>query len=303
MAQLRALASRPSESSPITIVIVVTICGRPALRCWGIPRMKCGCAGKRNVSQKTLMLFANKLLPIFALPLGLVVLLLIYALLNKKRGPIFIALMLLYVSSLPFTGSFLMRQLESQYMPVALAEVEKADGIVALGGIFGPATAPGYLPNLGESSERLEAGILLWQQKKAHWLVFTGGRLPWYNQAEIEGEQSKRLAVARGIPKDQILVTREVGNTVDESHAVADLMRERAWKKVILVTSACHMPRAARLFRKAGVDFIPFPVDYQVDTNAPHTIIDFLPTAEGLKRSEGALRELYGIAFYALTGR
>lgn len=220
------------------------------------------------------MLIANRLLPIFVLPLGLVLLLLLYALLHKERGPIIIALTLLYVSSLPFTGSFLTRQLESRYKPVAIAEVEKADGIVALGGIFGPATAPGYLPNLGESSERLEAGIVLWQQKKAHWLVFTGGRLPWYKEAEIEGEQSKRLAVTRGIPEDQILVTREVGNTIDESHAVEELMRDRAWKKVILITSAYHMPRAARLFRKAGVDFIPFPVDYQIDTNAPHTILD-----------------------------
>jgi uncharacterized SAM-binding protein YcdF (DUF218 family) len=249
------------------------------------------------------MLIINKLLPIFVLPLGWVVLLLLYALFQRKRGPVLVALALLYVSCMPCVGGWLTLQLESRHKPVALAEIEEADAIVALSGFFGPASAPGYLPNIGEAGERLEAGIELWQRKKALWLVFTGGRLPWYRQSELEGEQSKRVAVERGLPEAQVLVTREVGNTVDESHAVADLMRERAWKKVILVTSALHMPRAARLFRKASVEFVPFPVDYRVDPVAPRTLLDFLPSADGLRETQGALRELYGLAFYAVTGR
>jgi uncharacterized SAM-binding protein YcdF (DUF218 family) len=80
-------------------------------------------------------------------------------------------------------------------------------------------------------------------------------------------------------------------------------MRERGWQKIILVTSAWHMPRAARLFRKAGVDFIPFPVDFQIDSNSSLTLLDFLPRAEGLQKTETALREWYGILFYALAGR
>jgi uncharacterized SAM-binding protein YcdF (DUF218 family) len=120
------------------------------------------------------------------------------------------------------------------------------------------------LANVGEAGERLEAGITLMQKKKAPWLVFTGGRIPWSNQPEVEGAISRRAAIARGIPDEQIIITREVGNTADEARAVAALMRERGWRKIILVTSAWHMPRAARLFRKAGVDFIPFPVDFLI---------------------------------------
>ncbi len=249
------------------------------------------------------MLILNKLLPVFVLPLGWIFVLILYAVLRKRRWPIFVALALLYVSSMPFTGYLLIRGLESRYRPIALAEVEKADAIVALSGFLGPSVAPGYLPNVGEAGERLEAGIVLWQQKKAEWLVFTGGRLPWAKQEEVEGERSKRMAVARGISADQILVTRAVGNTVAESLAVADLMRERGWKKIILVTSAWHMPRAARHFHKAGVEFIPFPVDYQLGPNATLTVLDFLPSAAGLMATERTLREMYGLAFYALSGR
>ena len=80
-------------------------------------------------------------------------------------------------------------------------------------------------------------------------------------------------------------------------------MRERGWRKIILVTSAWHMPRAARLFRKAGVDFVPFPVDFQVDPKASLGLLDLLPRAGGLQMTESALREWYGTLFYALTGR
>jgi uncharacterized SAM-binding protein YcdF (DUF218 family) len=249
------------------------------------------------------VLFLNKLLPIFVLPLGWVVALLIFALVRKRRWPVIVALAVLYVCSMTAVGNRLTRWLESSYSPVALDQVEKADAIVSLGGIFGPAAPAGTLPNIGEAGERLEAGIQLWGKKKAPWLVFTGGRIPWARQAEVEGAVSARAAIARGIPPEAILVTGEVGNTVDEARAVANLMRERGWKKIILVTSAWHMPRAARSFRRAGVDFAAFPVDYQVDPNGPLTLLDFLPRAEGLRQTEAALRECYGAAFYRVLGR
>jgi|WetSurMetagenome_2_1015567.scaffolds.fasta_scaffold125782_2 uncharacterized SAM-binding protein YcdF (DUF218 family) len=249
------------------------------------------------------MLFFNKLLPIFVLPLGWVVVLLVIALLRKRRWPIIAALAVLYICSTPVVGNGLLRWLESSYSPVALDQVEKADAIVPLGGILGPPVVAGFLPNVGEAGERLEAGIALWQKQKAKWLVFTGGRVPWAGQAEVEGAISLRAATARGVAADQILVTREVGNTADEASAVAELMRERGWTKIILVTSAWHMPRAAQLFRKAGIGFVPFPVDYQIDPKSSLTVLDFLPRAEGLRNTEGVLREWYGIAFYGLFKR
>jgi uncharacterized SAM-binding protein YcdF (DUF218 family) len=249
------------------------------------------------------MLIFNKLLPILVLPLGWVVALLLYALLRKRRWPIIAAVVVLYVASMPLVGDRLMRWLESAYPPCPLADVAPADAIVPLGGILGPQSVAGLLPNVGEAGERLESGIELWQRQKAPWLVFTGGRLPWAPHFEIEGARSARLAVARGIPTEKVVLTSVVGNTADEARVVASLMRERGWKKIILVTSAWHMRRAARQFRKAGVDFVPFPVDYQIDRGARITVLDFLPQASGLRQTEAALREWYGIAFYAVFGR
>jgi uncharacterized SAM-binding protein YcdF (DUF218 family) len=249
------------------------------------------------------VLFLNKLLPIFVLPLGWVVALTVFGLVRKKRWPIITALVLLYVSSTTFVGNRLLHGLETRYPTIPIEQAPKVDAIVPLGGIFGPAAGDGFLSNLGEANERLEAGIVLWQKQKADWLVFTGGRVPWSTQHEVEGTASKRASVARGVPDDKIIVTGEVGNTADEAAALASLVREHHWSTILLVTSAWHMPRSARLFRKAGVSFVPFPVDVQIDTRGPLTLLDFLPRADGLHNTECALREWYGIAFYALTGR
>ena len=245
------------------------------------------------------MLFLHKLLPVFLLPLGLVFLLLILAVWRRRRWPIFAAGAVLYLSSINVVSQGLIGWLESHSPSVPINEVEPADAIVVLGGIFGPPNKPGYLVNLGDAVERLEGGIRLYQAGKAPTLVFTGGRIPWEDRARLEGEDARDVAIARGIPADRIVVTREVGNTADEARAVADLMREKKWRRVILITTGWHMPRAAWLFQKTGVPITTFPVDFRRSTN-PITLLDFLPKGDDLKDTETALREIYGKVFYQI---
>lgn len=249
------------------------------------------------------MLFLSKILQSVFLPLGVTVLLLVCALLRKRRWPVGAALSVLYFSSIPVVGDWMIGGLESHYPALPIANVEPADAIVVLGGIFGPPVAEGMLPNLTETVERLEAGIVLKQAGKAPCLVFTGARLPWKGRDRFEGEDSKVQAIRRGVPAAQILVTSEVGNTADEARVVAAMMRVRHWRRIILVTTGWHMPRAAQLFGKAGVNFIPFPVDFRRDTKRPLTLLDFVPCADGMHNTETALHEWYGLLFYAATSR
>jgi len=249
------------------------------------------------------MIYLSKILPAIFLPLGLSTLLLLFALFRRKWWPVGVVLAILYFSSIPFVGDRLVGWLESRFPAIPLAQVESADAVVVLGGIFGPPVAEGMLPNVGETGERLEAGILLTQAGKAPWLVFTGGRLPWEGREKVEGEDSRAAAIRRGVPAAQILVSREVANTDDEARAVAEMARQHSWRRVILVTTGWHMPRAARLFKRAGVDCILFPVDFRRDARAPVGVLDFIPKGDALHETEITLRECYGYAFYAVTGR
>lgn len=246
------------------------------------------------------MLFLNKLLPVFFLPLGVVAVLLMIGLWRRKRGPLFAALGILYFASIPFVGNRLIGWLESSYPAMPVAQAGPADAVVVLGGIFGPPVAAGMLPNLAETVERLEAGIVLTQAGRAPLLVFTGGRIPWEGRVKVEGDDSKAQAIARGVPAEKILVTREVANTADEAQAIARLTREHQWRRIILVTSGWHMRRAAYLFKRAGVDCVVFPVDFRRDRQGPPTLLDFFPRADALAQTETTLHEFYGILFYRL---
>jgi uncharacterized SAM-binding protein YcdF (DUF218 family) len=244
------------------------------------------------------MLFLNKLLPVFVLPIGWVVLLVLFGLWKKQRWPLVAALVVLYLSSIPLVGSRLIGWVESRHPAVPVAQVEPADVIVVLGGILGPKVAPDFTPNFLDTSERFDAGVLLLQAGKARTLVFTGARMSWRDSASTEGDELKRIAVSRGVPAEKILVTRQVENTADEAAAVAELMKRHGWKRVILVTTGWHMPRSAEQFKKAGVEGALFPVDFRFDASRAIGAIDFVPRGEAWQQTETALRECYGRLFY-----
>ena len=246
------------------------------------------------------MLFFNKLLPLFVLPTGIMALLVLLALWRKKRWPLVLALVVLYLGSIPFVGNRLIGWVESRYPAVALHQVEPADAVVVLGGILGPRVGEGLVPNFLDTSERFEAGIALLQAGKTPVLIFTGARMEWASATTTEGDELKRLAIARGVPAEKILVTREIGNTAGEAAAVAELVKSHGWKRVILVTTGWHMPRSAWQFKKAGVDCIIFPVDFRFDPVRQVTAIDFVPRGEAWQQTETALRECYGYLFYRL---
>lgn len=249
------------------------------------------------------MLLLNKALPLPFLPFGLVCALVLLALWKQKVWPGLMALALFYGCSIPFTAYRLMGLLESRYPLLPVAQAGPADAVVVLGGVLGPLTRADCVANWTETVERFEAGVALLQAGRAEWLVFTGARIQLPGCETTEGDEMRRLAVARGVPPERIVVTDLIDNTATEAKAVAGLMQARGWKRVILVTTGWHMPRAALLFRKAGVDFVPFPVDLRVGGVYTLNAGDFVPKADSWQMTETALRECYGLAFYAVFGR
>jgi uncharacterized SAM-binding protein YcdF (DUF218 family) len=91
-----------------------------------------------------------------------------------------------------------------------------------------------------------------------------------------------------------------VVNTEAEAYAVAQLLQQKSRTRVLLVTSAFHMPRALHLFEETGLVVTPFRVDYQVDAAEAFTVRSLVPRAEKFRKTEMAWRELIGRAWYAL---
>jgi uncharacterized SAM-binding protein YcdF (DUF218 family) len=243
-------------------------------------------------------LFFNKILPVFFLPLGVSLLLVLTGLVLRRRLVTAAGLVVLWVFSLPVVADSLLGVLEGNGARMPVEQVVKAHAVVVLSGMV--RDVPGApFGEWGEAADRFEAGVELWQAGKAPYLVFTGGWLPWRPASRPEGEVLRERAGQLGVPDAAMLVTGKVGNTAAEAVAVFELLHTT---RIILVTSAFHMPRATRLFENAGFEVQGYPVDFQQGTAGRRlTPQDFLPSAQALRYSELVFREWLGMAYYLGT--
>lgn len=261
------------------------------------------------------MIYLHKFLPVFLLPTGLIILLLAASLLWRKRIWALLALVLLVLSSMPYTSNHLMQSIEGSQQRSSAANAPNADAVVVLSG--GRVVAPGpEAISEWSDADRFWGGIELMKAQKAPLLIFTGGWVPWEAQAEPEGQVLMRYAQEVGLVPQQLALTQKAQNTAQEAQAVAELLQSRAAEKItrpqplanaapshrtlLLVTSAFHMPRAQALFERQGFKVHPFPVDFQVSAAKEVGLMSFLPQAWAFEQTELALREWYGRLYYRL---
>ena len=249
------------------------------------------------------MIYLSKILPVFLLPTGITLILVMAGLVLRRSALCWIGIAVLWVASTPVVSYELTRAAEGWRVRQPIASMPKAHAIVVLS--TGRVQPPGD-PNVSEwtDADRFFGGVELHRAQKAPLLIFTGGWLPWQPDARPEGEVLIRYAADFGIPADRMLTTSKVSNTEEEARAVAALLANRSGTgvvpRVLLVTSALHMARAQLLFSRSGVEVVPFPVDFRASAAQGVGPLDFVPGGRNLSQSESALRELYGLAYYRL---
>jgi uncharacterized SAM-binding protein YcdF (DUF218 family) len=68
-----------------------------------------------------------------------------------------------------------------------------------------------------------------------------------------EAERMRHAALAAGVPDAALLVDAVSRNTFENARETARLLRSRGLASVVLVSDRTHLPRAAMLFRLAGL--------------------------------------------------
>lgn len=254
------------------------------------------------------MFLLSKLLPLLLLPLGLALLLLLWAAWRGGRAPLLAALAVLWVIGTPLTAEVLWRWLEWPYQRQTAAALlgprsEPVAAVVVLG--TGRHAAPGPARvSEWHDADRFFGGLEAWQQLRLAGqrprLIFTGGWWPSRPAMPPEGDVLRQRAIALGLPSADLLSTARVRNTAEEAHVIAALLPRGA--RVVLVSSAFHLPRAVRLFERQGLRVIAFPVDFQASgawAGSPLADpLSWLPSADGLASSSRALREVIGRSLY-----
>jgi uncharacterized SAM-binding protein YcdF (DUF218 family) len=263
-----------------------------------------------------MFLFLSKLLPLFFYPLGLACVLMLIALgmllwkLPRRLAmiPIFIALAVLLISSNGWVSNGLVRSLEYQHLPSG--ELPKADAIVVLGGGTKPAFPPRPWIDLSEEGDRVVYGAKLYREGKAPRIILAGGRIDWWGGGPPESADMAEIVEAMGVPKSAILQDPDSLTTYENAVNVKKIMDSQGIRRILLVTSAMHMPRSLLIFQKQGIDAIPAPVDFlttdrelQAMQNSLQSIaLNLVPEADRLKETTRALKEYLGIVIYRLRG-
>jgi uncharacterized SAM-binding protein YcdF (DUF218 family) len=130
---------------------------------------------------------------------------------------------------------------------------EKADAVVTLGSDATPFGAP-----TSGSSERAFVGAHLFLAGRAPFLVMTGAS----GRDSLGGARAMRI-IARGLDvPDSCIVLAPGFNTHHEGLSARPHLISAHARKIVLVTHAYHIPRAAAVFRKQGFIVIPHAVPF-----------------------------------------
>ena len=201
--------------------------------------------------------------------------------------------------SLPLMSDMLRTSLERTNPAVAVDDLPHADAIVVLagGGGYARMDRGGLdLDDMHESS-RIGAGARAGFAGSAPTVILSGGIGPPRHR---EADNMARVITRLGVPRASLLLEDRSHSTRENAVYTAQLARANGIHRIVLVTSAVHMPRASLLFRQAGLDVVPLAVP-ELPRRADWQD-RWLPSPSALWRSGRAFKEYAGLLGAKVAG-
>ena len=201
------------------------------------------------------------------------------------------ALLWLWFWSLPVASNWVRGYLEDQHPPMAVHEVPQAEAIVVLGGGVSPAGHGDLYPNLESGADRVWHAARLFHASKAPLVLLTGGSDPSHSAAS-EAEAMGQFMRDLGVPGQAMVLENRSRNTTQNAEYSAEILAEQGISRILLVTSAYHMPRAKGLFEAQDLEVIPVATDHEVLSRPLWR--NLLPETSALDVSSRAIKEIVG---------
>ena len=257
----------------------------------------------------------SKILPLFVYPIGLVFGLVILALLFRKRqrfqtNCLLAALAIILISGNSWVSLSLARALEWQHLPPET--IPHADVIVVLGGGTDPLIYPRSDVEINGAGDRMLYAARLYHAGYAQHILLSGGRISWLDGREgSSAEEMAEVMYLLGVPEEVLWLQSTSRNTYEDALYSTEILDEKGIDRILLVTSAQHMPRSLALFKNQGLEVIPLPTDFgvtQVDwshltqPNLAAQILNFFPSIGNMGTTTGVLKEYIGMFIYRLRG-
>ena len=207
------------------------------------------------------------------------------------------SLVVLYLASTPLVARWVAESLERQNPPVDPVTMPVADAIVVLGGSMYATVGPDGTTLLyaRHASDRFETAMQAFSAGRAPIIAFGGGGTG-VPGTPTEGEWNRARAIARGAPADRAIAGPVALYTSDESEGIARVLRERGVKRIILCSSAVHLPRARMNYEKLGFEVTPLPSDFATRGTAEEWSWALLiPRGMALSQVDAGVKEWMGL--------
>lgn len=138
------------------------------------------------------------------------------------------------------------------------------DAIVVL---TGSEIVPGGLirfPSLDEASfRRVEEAVRLYRQQPKP-VIVSGGHVNPFTVDQGENGIVCSYVVAMGVPAGSVIAEPKSRDTFESAAEVGRILRQKGWKRYLLVTSARHMPRSMMVFRALAPEPVAAPGGFTI---------------------------------------
>ena len=214
------------------------------------------------------------------------------------RKLLFLTVCLIFVLHSGICGYWLRYPLESRYPPlIDAATVEPYDAIVVLtastipaGGLIPFSTIDEYM------FRRLEEAWRLYRARPKP-IIVSGGHVNPFTPAKDENRIARDYLIRWGVPTHHVIGEGRSRDTFESAVEVGKILRQKGWKRYLLVTSAFHMPRSMLVFKSNASEPIPAPGDFSL-SKFELDPLNLFPTESAARGIFLTLHEYLGLANY-----
>ena len=244
------------------------------------------------------MIYVLRLIYAWFLPPGIFIFAFLpaYYMFTKTNEILWLTLpiLLIYLLSIGFMSDLLIKPLENYYPQPSINELKTAQAIVVLGGGYYKNVpdfdGEGQLSNI--SASRLLMGLRLHKVLNIP-VIISGGT--GFSLKIAEAEIAARTLKACGVDEKYIILENKSRNTLENVKLTKILCENNGFKRIILVTSAVHLPRSVMLFQRENVEIIPYPSDYGTNMKTIIDMYTLIPNRFSLNNTASAMKEYLGI--------
>ncbi|MDF0555570.1 YdcF family protein [Kamptonema sp. UHCC 0994] len=262
----------------------------------------------------------SALIVLLTTPLGLAVLLLIFAttgivsggIRNPTPKRIISALVLLIIASNPLVALSIAEQAEREILQLIQVETccqNKVGAIV----LIGQGTTEPKLPyrvqiQLTDAGDRISYAAKLYRHGLAPYLIVSAGSRPDIEGHFIEASDIKRLLLKMGVLAEDIILETKSKNLHESAIQIKKILESKGLlDRIILVTSAIQMHRATQTFIKERMKVSPAPTDFYTFELNPKLrrrlmVSDFFPSAQALSITTRIIEEDFAYLYYFVRG-